>query len=263
VLLSTMLMFALTVFSAATPDFRCRVPACDVINASYDDAFSNHFDNFTVPGNDRCYQFRFRGSSNETSPEEQCVPDNFASDELVECSDWIFDKSVYSTTFMSEAGIVCQDDWKGPLAQSLVFVGALLASLITGLLADKFGRRHVTMTCVFVMNVSSLGMIFVSSYELYAFLLFMIGGAQAGLFLVAFILAMEMVEAEKRVICGIVLEVVFNLSEILAAGLAFWLRDWRIVVVVGTVPSFFFLLFWPVLPESVRCRCYKTFFLRQ
>jgi hypothetical protein len=33
---------------------------------------------------------------------------------------------------------------------------------------------------------------------------------------------MEMVEAEKRVFCGIILEVVFNVGEILASVLAFW-----------------------------------------
>ena len=73
-----------------------------------------------------------------------------------------------------------------------------------------------------------------------------------GLFLVAFILTAEMVGAEKRVFCGIVLEIFFNVGEILASGLAYWQRDWRIVVIMATVPSNFFLLYWPVLPESIR-----------
>jgi OCT family organic cation transporter-like MFS transporter 4/5 len=80
-----------------------------------------------------------------------------------------------------------------------------------------------------------------------------------GLFLVAFILAMELVGAEKRVFCGVVIEVFFNVGEILASMLAFWQRDWRVVVVMATVPTIFFLLYWPVLPESIRCVC-KVFF---
>ena len=73
-----------------------------------------------------------------------------------------------------------------------------------------------------------------------------------GLFLVAFILATEVVGAEKRVFCGIVLEIIFNVGEILAPVLAFWLRDWRMVIVAATVPTVFFLLYWPILPESIR-----------
>jgi OCT family organic cation transporter-like MFS transporter 4/5 len=74
----------------------------------------------------------------------------------------------------------------------------------------------------------------------------------SGLFLVSFILAMEMVGPEKRVFCGVVIEIYFVLGEVMASGLGYWQRDWRIVIVMATVPVFFFLLYWPVLPESTR-----------
>jgi OCT family organic cation transporter-like MFS transporter 4/5 len=63
---------------------------------------------------------------------------------------------------------------------------------------------------------------------------------------------MEMVSAQKRVLCCVVIEVFFNLGEILASILAFWQRDWRVVIVMATLPTVFFLLYWPILPESTR-----------
>jgi hypothetical protein len=45
------------VFSAATPNFRCRIAACDGNDATFDDASNNHFDKFSSP--DQCFQFRF------------------------------------------------------------------------------------------------------------------------------------------------------------------------------------------------------------
>lgn len=93
---------------------------------------------------------------------------------------------------------------------------------------------------------------------------------------------MEIVGAEKRVYCGIAIEVFFVVGEILASGiintskvlsvlnlradvntlpltcrlffvgLAYWLRDWRTIVTVAIGPIFLFLLYWPILPESTR-----------
>jgi hypothetical protein len=51
----------LSVFSAATPNFRCRIDGCDSANATYADAFRNHFDDFTMPDKSdatQCFQFR-------------------------------------------------------------------------------------------------------------------------------------------------------------------------------------------------------------
>jgi hypothetical protein len=63
---------------------------------------------------------------------------------------------------------------------------------------------------------------------------------------------MEIVGPAKRVYCGVILEIFFNLGEILVAVLSFWLRDWRLVISLATVPVIFFLLYWPILPESIR-----------
>ena len=70
--------------------------------------------------------------------------------------------------------------------------------------------------------------------------------------LVSFVLAVEGVEAQKRVYCGVVLKVFFTLGQLVVAGLAYWLRDWRVVLKIASVPASLLVLVWPFLPESVR-----------
>ena len=45
----------------------------------------------------------------------------------MDCSSWVYDTSVYATTFISEDDIVCDDEWKGPLAQTIFFCGVLVS----------------------------------------------------------------------------------------------------------------------------------------
>lgn len=73
-----------------------------------------------------------------------------------------------------------------------------------------------------------------------------------GVFLVVFVLSIEMVRPEKRVFCGTIINISYVVGEILVAGLAYWLRDWRTVLLCCLVPALCLLIFWPVLPESVR-----------
>jgi MFS family permease len=52
--------------------------------------------------------------------------------------------------------------------------------LASGLLADEFGRRHVTMMALLVLAVSSLALYFVKSYALYAIFSFFSAIGQSG-----------------------------------------------------------------------------------
>ena len=75
---------------------------------------------------------------------------------------------------------------------------------------------------------------------------------QVGVFQTAFILGVECVGKEWKVYCGVVIMYFFVVGEAALAGLAFWIREWRSIIVAGMAPAFLFLLYWPILPESVR-----------
>ena len=52
--------------------------------------------------------------------------------------------------------------------------------LSSGILSDKFGRRHVTMGGILLLALSSLGFIFVRSYELFLVLTFLAAVGESG-----------------------------------------------------------------------------------
>lgn len=70
--------------------------------------------------------------------------------------------------------------------------------------------------------------------------------------IVAYILVIEMMPAERRVFVTMVLKIVATFGQFLVAGLGYWLRDWKLVIIASTVPFFVLLIYWFFLPESVR-----------
>jgi hypothetical protein len=57
---------------------------------------------------------------------DQCSKDHFDSKKLTDCHEWIYDTSVYYATFMAEENLVCDEEWKVPLSQSVFFFGVLV-----------------------------------------------------------------------------------------------------------------------------------------
>ena len=55
-----------------------------------------------------------------------CIATQFDKSQLLDCNDWIYDTSVYATTFVAEENIICKDSWKAPLSQSIFFFGVLV-----------------------------------------------------------------------------------------------------------------------------------------
>lgn len=54
------------------------------------------------------------------------------------------------------------------LLVTLYFLGVVLGSLPAGLLADRFGRRVVMLTCFYCQGALSIGIVYCTSFTLYA-----------------------------------------------------------------------------------------------
>jgi AAHS family benzoate transporter-like MFS transporter len=55
-----------------------------------------------------------------------------------------------------------------------------VAALSSGLLADKFGRRHVSMCCLLLLAIASLLMIFAHDYPTFAVASFFVAFGETG-----------------------------------------------------------------------------------
>ncbi|XP_049728622.1 solute carrier family 22 member 4 isoform X2 [Elephas maximus indicus] len=220
------------VFLVGTPEHRCRVPD----SANLSSAWRNHSiplrlqDGREVPHN--CRRYRLATLANFSAL--GLVPGrdvNLTQLEQESCLDgWEFSQDVYLSTIVTEWNLVCEDDWKTPLTTSLFFVGVLFGSFVSGQLSDRFGRKCILFTTMAVQTGFSFLQIFSTSWEMFTVLFLIVGMGQISNYVVAFILV------------GYMLLPLF----------AYFIRDWRMLLLVLTVPGVLCVPLWWFIPESPR-----------
>ncbi|XP_040478410.1 solute carrier family 22 member 4 isoform X2 [Ursus maritimus] len=220
------------VFLAAVPEHRCRVP--DTANLSR--AWRNHSiplrlqDGREVPHS--CRRYRLAAIANFSALGLEPGRDvNLEKLEQESCVDgWEFSQDIYLSTIVTEWNLVCDDDWKTPLTSSLFFVGVLLGSFVSGQLSDRFGRKNILFATMAVQTGFSFLQIFSINWEMFTVLFVIVGMGQISNYVVAFILV------------GYMLLPLF----------AYFIRDWRMLLLALTVPGVLCIPLWWFIPESPR-----------
>ena len=240
------------VFAGALPNRRCFIENCDTPkNAKYSDAFTKGFGSFSIPPGSQsiCHQYGI----NESETKASCTRDTFAEKVVEKCKHGVvIDHTYYGSTIVEDYDLACNEEWKVPLVESFGFVGIMIAALSCGILADKYGRKHIMMSCLALVFVSSMFECFSTSFWMYLFFQTLTNLGQAGFFQTGFILSLELVGQSHRVFCGIVIEFFFVIGEVLLTFVAWGVRSWRWIMAVIFIPVILPLLAWSRCPESVR-----------
>lgn len=77
---------------------RCVVPGCDDNSTQ----FNEDFVNWTIPEGDKCNYWK--PVNNESMSADQCSRDDFMETEKVNCSQWVYDTSLFTSTTVTEVG---------------------------------------------------------------------------------------------------------------------------------------------------------------
>ena len=85
--------------------------------------------------------------------------------------------------------------------------GLLIGSLLGGVLADKIGRRKTLFLGILLSGAFSLGCIFVKSWWQYAILRLVTGTFSKFIFLLAFLISVEVTGPDYKVLLGILIQV--------------------------------------------------------
>ncbi|XP_051732678.1 solute carrier family 22 member 4 isoform X3 [Ctenopharyngodon idella] len=170
------------------------------------------------------------------------------------CMDgWEYDKGTYISTIVTEWDLVCSDDWRVPLTTSLFFCGVLTGSMISGPISDRFGRKIVLFITMMIQTVFTLIQCFSPSWLIFCLLFFIAGMGQISNYLAAFALGMEILSPSIRNLystLGVCL--FFSIGYMMLPLTAYFLRDWRTLLLVLTIPGFFCIALWWFIPESPR-----------
>ncbi|XP_044914671.1 solute carrier family 22 member 5 isoform X3 [Felis catus] len=243
------------VFLAATPEHRCRVP--DTANLS--SAWRNHSiplrlqDGREVPHS--CRRYRLAAIANFSALGLEPGRDlDLEQLEQESCLDgWEFSQDIYLSTIVTEWNLVCEDDWKAPLTVSLFFVGVLVGSFISGQLSDRFGRKNVLFVTMGMQTGFSFLQVFSKNFEMFAVLFVLVGMGQISNYVAAFVLGTEILGKSVRIIFSTLGVCIFYaFGYMLLPLFAYFIRDWRMLLLALTVPGVLCAALWWFIPESPR-----------
>ncbi|XP_046374364.1 organic cation transporter protein-like [Haliotis rufescens] len=235
----------LPVFYLAIPDNRCAVPG--LANDTYNSQGRSHdvIVNRTIP---------WERDDDGASILSACnVYSNLtAGNNTRECTSWVYDKTTFTSTALAQYNIVCANKGWRATSNSITFAGSLVGALFLGLLSDVIGRKKTFFLSIFFHCASSISIAFAPNMVGFIALRFINGVANAGLFMSAFVIGMELVGPSKRVIAGIVIELFWCLGLFILGAVAYGIRNWQHLQLILSVPPVLMLFMWWFIPESPR-----------
>ncbi|KAL1770446.1 solute carrier family 22 member 1 [Sigmodon hispidus] len=162
---------------------------------------------------------------------------------------------VYNTpgsSIVTEFNLVCGDSWKVDLFQSCVNLGFFLGSLVVGYIADRFGRKLCLLATTLVTSLS--GVLTAVAPDYTSMLLFRLlqGMVSKGSWVSGYTLITEFVGSGYRRTTAILYQVAFTVGLVGLAGVAYAIPHWRWLQLAVSLPTFFFLLYYWLVPESPR-----------
>ncbi|XP_077360392.1 solute carrier family 22 member 4-like isoform X2 [Festucalex cinctus] len=177
---------------------------------------------------------------------------NLSSLEQEDCADgWVYSTDVYQSTVVSQFDLVCNQRWKQPLTATIFFLGVLVGSFFSGVLADRFGRKPVLFATIIIQVVFSVAQIAAPSWEVFCLLLFCTGLGNISNYVSCYVLGTEILTGNARVVyasMGVCLG--FALGYMTLPLFAYFLRSWKTLLLVIGLPGLFYIPLWWILPES-------------
>lgn len=187
------------------------------------------------------------------TPKFHCVTPNVTCEESKccdNCTTYAFDKSFTST--VTEWNLICDKKNIAALVQSLFVAGMMAGSIFFGVISDFFGRRFCLFLCSALALSFSLASGFADCLSFFTFLRFCAGAAITGLFVGHYVYILELVGCSYRTLAGKVQDVFWVIGACITVMTAYLVRDWRQVLLIGSIPAGLFYLLWSVFPESLR-----------
>ncbi|XP_075065947.1 organic cation/carnitine transporter 2-like [Mixophyes fleayi] len=243
------------VFLAATPEHRCVVPTGANISQAWRNVSIPWEEKDGQQVESRCWRYKLDILKNYS--DLGLIPGldvNVSGIQKEKCLDgWDYNRDLYNSTIITEWDLICDNDWKAPLTTSLFFLGVLLGSIVSGQLSDRFGRKKILFATLAIQTGFSFVQVFSINWEMFTVLFLIVGMGQISNYVAAFILGAEILGKSVRIIFSTLGVCIFYaVGYMLLPLFAYFIRDWRMLLLALTAPGLFCIPLWWFIPESPR-----------
>nr|XP_042715530.1 solute carrier family 22 member 13-like [Chrysemys picta bellii] len=164
---------------------------------------------------------------------------------------WVY-PSEQEQTLVTQFDLVCDRKKLNDISQSIYMLGLLLGAVISGSLSDRIGRRPVTLLSMLMMGAFGVGAAFAPNFYVYMALRCLVGFAVSGCTISTVTLGTEWVGVSYRTHTVAISHCCFSIGQMALAGLAYGVRNWKLLQIAGSAPIFGLFFYIWVLPESAR-----------
>ncbi|XP_041980328.1 organic cation transporter protein-like [Aricia agestis] len=221
------------VFSAAATEYRCLVPQCETINSSFPPKWwPSSVEDY------KCSRPIFK--HNKT-----CDPDAVLGTDT--CHDWVYKDN---NSVVTEFGLACQE-LKVTMIGTIHNLGVLVGMPIIGLINDRWGRKTgviLNSVCLCIGALKTL----TSNYNQYVVIEFFEAALVTGAYTSCYILLVELIGTDKRIIASALLGLAICSGEIILAFIVYNFPYWRHFQLIIAFPGLIFLTYVIFLEESMR-----------
>ncbi|XP_037565080.1 solute carrier family 22 member 7-like [Dermacentor silvarum] len=156
----------------------------------------------------------------------------------VQCDAWQYDTASPQDSIVSQWDLVCGRAWMVPFSSAVYLSGAMMCVPVSGIVADRWGRKPVINAWVATLLVAGVGCVGASSYSLFVTSRFVVSAANSSITVVVLILLYEVTCKERRLLfvvvyasCGtVLLPVLYRLIEL-------YHLNWRTIQMVLMLPT--------------------------
>jgi len=169
-----------------------------------------------------------------------------------ECDRWVYDRSVFSETIISEWDLVCGRLQLVNVTQMVLMMGILIGNIIFSIAADRWGRKTPLVLAGTLQMLTGTAASFAPWFSIFLGLRFLQAVATGGMMTIGFVLCMEILSGQMRTTVTTLSHIPFNIGHEMMVGIAYFTRDWRHFQLAISLPSALIITYLWLVPESPR-----------
>ncbi|XP_013138241.1 PREDICTED: organic cation transporter-like protein [Papilio polytes] len=168
------------------------------------------------------------------------------------CKNPQYETSTIVESVVTTWHLICGSSYLASLAQSVLQIGILTGSLLYGYLSDRYGRKTTILMALTSDVVFVVASALVPDFWMFLVLRFLIGTSVGGTLICSYTLMVELSGKSFRPYLPGLTQIAYATVSIVHPIIAYYIREWRYLQLVTSVPCVFVISYNWLMLESPR-----------